>query len=141
MTRLKLDSESPRERDVIEPHRSRNHSSADASTFLKYPLRESHHSLTSSISMRLPSFPTLVRTLYAFSNATVRLPPSHKALSPFTRATVLKSMPSFPFIGSLFSSSAKASDSMSYPVQKSSAEWKAVLNKGKTYCLWQTERV
>jgi hypothetical protein len=38
-----------------------------------------------------------------------------------------------PLIGSLFSSKASSdSTSMSYPVQKSDDEWRAVLNKGNT---------
>ncbi|KAI4143626.1 MAG: hypothetical protein LQ341_002865 [Variospora aurantia] len=78
--------------------------------------------------MRLPSFPTLIRTFYTISNATTsRLPASQKALAPFTRGTVLKSMPTIPFLGSLFTSSAK--DMTDYPVKKSDDEWRAVLNK------------
>lgn len=79
--------------------------------------------------MRFPSFPTLIRTFYTISNATTsRLPASQKALAPFTRGTVLKSMPTIPFLGSLFSSTAK--DMTDYPVNKSDSEWRAVLNKG-----------
>ncbi|KAL9013342.1 MAG: hypothetical protein Q9173_001967 [Seirophora scorigena] len=78
--------------------------------------------------MRLPSFPTLIRTFYTISNATTsRLPFSQKALAPFTRGTVLKSMPTIPFLGSLFTSAAK--DMTDYPVKKSDDEWRAVLNK------------
>jgi hypothetical protein len=41
-----------------------------------------------------------------------------------------------PFIGGLFSSKASAeSNKMSYPVQKSDDEWRAVLNKGKFIAL------
>ncbi|KAL8697976.1 MAG: hypothetical protein Q9201_006819 [Fulgogasparrea decipioides] len=82
--------------------------------------------------MRLPSFPSIVRTFYTISNTTTsRLvspgPASQKALAPFTRGIVLKSMPTIPFLGSLFSSSAK--DMTDYPVKKSDDEWRAVLNK------------
>ncbi|MCJ1282487.1 hypothetical protein MMC26_001810 [Xylographa opegraphella] len=77
--------------------------------------------------MRIPSFPTIVRTFYTLTNATSRALPQHRALLPFTRGTVLKSMPTIPFLGSLFSSA--ASRDMSYPVQKSDDEWQAVLNK------------
>ncbi|KAA6413249.1 MAG: methionine-R-sulfoxide reductase [Lasallia pustulata] len=78
--------------------------------------------------MRLPSFPTLLRTLYTITNTTSRaLPASHRALAPFARGAVLKSMPTIPFIGALFSSS--NSNNMSYPVQKGDDEWRAVLNK------------
>ncbi|MCJ1478379.1 Peptide methionine sulfoxide reductase B2, chloroplastic [Lambiella insularis] len=79
--------------------------------------------------MRIPSFPTIIRTFYAFSNTTTRALPHYqpKALLPFARGTILKSMPTIPFLGSLFSSSSK--DMTSYPVQKSDDEWQAVLNK------------
>ncbi|KAL8632621.1 hypothetical protein Q9189_001625 [Teloschistes chrysophthalmus] len=84
--------------------------------------------------MRLPSFPTLIRTFYALSNTTTTRSSSTapfaslKAL-PQTRGggTVLRSMPTIPFLGSLFSSSAK--DMTDYPVKKSDDEWRAVLNK------------
>ncbi|KAL8905022.1 MAG: hypothetical protein Q9207_002878, partial [Kuettlingeria erythrocarpa] len=80
--------------------------------------------------MRLPSFPSLIRAFYTISNTTrfTHSPATtQKALAPFTRGTVLKSMPTIPFLGSLFSSSAK--DMTDYPVQKSDDEWRAVLNK------------
>ncbi|KAL8751735.1 MAG: hypothetical protein Q9184_005971 [Pyrenodesmia sp. 2 TL-2023] len=79
--------------------------------------------------MRLPSFPTLIRTFYTITNTTrfAHSPATQKALAPFTRGTVLKSMPTIPFLGSLFSSSTK--DMTDYPVQKSDDEWRAVLNK------------
>jgi peptide-methionine (R)-S-oxide reductase len=78
--------------------------------------------------MRVPSFPTILRTIYTFSNATARRPNTfYKALSPFNRATIL-SMPTIPFLGSLFSSS--NSTKMEYPVKKSDDEWQAFLNKG-----------
>lgn len=79
--------------------------------------------------MRIPSFSNIVRTFYTLTNATTRaLPASQRALRPFTRGTVLKSMPTIPSLGSLFSRS--NSQNMSYPMQKSDDEWQAVLNKG-----------
>ena len=79
--------------------------------------------------MRFPSFPILIRTFYTVSNATTRtVPRQYRALQPFTRGTILKSMPTIPFLGSLFSSS--NSKNMTYPVQKSENEWQAVLDKG-----------
>lgn len=78
--------------------------------------------------MRLPSFPNLIRTLYAFSNTTLR----HQATAPrslglpLNRATI-RSMPTIPFLGSLFGTS--ASEKMSYPDERSPQEWQAVLNK------------
>jgi len=78
--------------------------------------------------MRIPSFPTILRTFYTFTNATHRPNTQYKALLPFTRGTVLKSMPTIPFLGSLFSSS--GSKNMTYPMEKTDDEWQAVLNKG-----------
>jgi peptide-methionine (R)-S-oxide reductase len=83
--------------------------------------------------MRPPSFATLVRTFYAFTNATARLHTPQKVISPLIRATTIKSMPTIPFFGSLFSSSS-SSNNMSYPDQRSDQEWRAVLNKGMS-CL------
>ena len=80
--------------------------------------------------MKIPTFPTLVRTFYTISNYTIsRLPATqYRALQPITRGTVLKSMPTIPFFGSFFGTS--SSQKMSYPVQKSEEEWQAVLSKG-----------
>ena len=77
--------------------------------------------------MRFPSLPTFIRTLYTFSNTTIRA-----NTSPFTQAirpafAIRSSMPTIPFLGALFHSS--ESRKMSHPVQKSDDEWKAVLNK------------
>ena len=80
--------------------------------------------------MRFPSFSTIVRTFYTFANTTSRpYAASQKALAPFTRGTIVRSMPTIPFLGSLFSSS--NSQNMTFPVSKSDDEWQAVLNKGK----------
>ena len=87
--------------------------------------------------MRFPSFPIIVRTFYTLTNATSRvLPASQKAIAPFARGTVLKSMPTIPLLGSLFSSSSSSKD-MSYPIQKSDEEWQAQLNPGN-YLLLKT---
>ncbi|KAL8941319.1 MAG: hypothetical protein Q9216_002304 [Gyalolechia sp. 2 TL-2023] len=89
--------------------------------------------------MRIPSFPNLIRTFYTISNATTSrffanstaaTTTTQKAIAPFTRATVLQSMPTIPLLGSLFSSSAK--DMTDYPMKKSDEEWRAVLNPDKT---------
>lgn len=82
--------------------------------------------------MRMPSFSTIVRTFYAFSNATSTITPAtrYRSLSPFARATVSKSMPTIPLIGSLFST--KNQQKMEYPVQKTDDEWQAVLSKGQS---------
>ncbi|KAI1611467.1 methionine-R-sulfoxide reductase SelR [Exophiala viscosa] len=79
--------------------------------------------------MRFPSFPNIVRTLYTLGNATARLQPLRGTsnVSLFHRATVYRSMPSIPLLGSLFSTS--SSEKMSYPDGRSDDEWQAVLNK------------
>jgi hypothetical protein len=77
--------------------------------------------------MRTPNFKTIVRTFYFFSNYTTSRFPQYKALGPATRTTI-KSMPTIPFLSSLFSTSSKPN--MSYPLQKSDDEWRAVLSKG-----------
>ncbi|CAD6446222.1 9cb00137-94cc-46eb-a9b2-d660e08c00ea [Sclerotinia trifoliorum] len=79
--------------------------------------------------MRIPTFPNLVRTFYTISNYTLsRLPATqYKALQPITRGTVLRSMPTIPFLSAFFGTS--SSQQMSYPVQKSEEEWRAVLSK------------
>jgi len=79
--------------------------------------------------MRVPNFPTLVRTFYSITNYTTRVTPAHyRALNPSARGLALKSMPTIPFLGSL-SSSKSSSPDMSYPLQKSDDEWQAVLSK------------
>jgi hypothetical protein len=78
--------------------------------------------------MKFPTFPTIIRTLYSFSNFSTSATTRHKALQPLTRGTVLKSMPTIPFLSSFFSTS--NSSKMSYPLQKSDDEWQAVLSKG-----------
>ncbi|KAL2283727.1 hypothetical protein FJTKL_09768 [Diaporthe vaccinii] len=75
-------------------------------------------------------FSSVLRTLYTLSNLT-RSRASNPAIllnSAPHRATSLRSMP-IPLIGGLFSSKASDSSKMSYPVQKSDDEWRAVLNK------------
>ncbi|MCJ1329066.1 hypothetical protein MMC10_005743 [Thelotrema lepadinum] len=80
--------------------------------------------------MRIPSFPTFLRTFYTISNATSNFSATarYKALSPFSRTAVYKSMPTIPFLGSLFSSKSSSSN-MEYPLKKTDDEWQAVLNK------------
>ncbi|KAL8700178.1 MAG: hypothetical protein Q9224_001082 [Gallowayella concinna] len=85
--------------------------------------------------MRLPSFPTLIRTFYTITNATTarffNTPASQKTLGSSSRGTTIvhKSMPTIPFLGSLFSSSAQSRAMADYPIKKSDDEWRAVLNK------------
>jgi peptide-methionine (R)-S-oxide reductase len=85
------------------------------------------------LSMRFPSFPNIVRTLYTLSNATahrLQQPLRGNTISQFHRATILRSMPSIPFLGALFGTSTPASAKMSFPDARSDDEWRAVLNKG-----------
>jgi len=77
--------------------------------------------------MKFPTFPTIIRTFHTFSNYSARAATQYKALTPLSRATIYKSMPTIPFLSSLFSSSS-SSPKMSYPVQKSDDEWQAVLS-------------
>ncbi|KAL8815303.1 MAG: hypothetical protein Q9223_005545, partial [Gallowayella weberi] len=83
--------------------------------------------------MRLPSFPTFIRTFYTITNATtarfLNSPASQKTLGSSRGTIVHKSMPTIPFLGSLFSSSAQSKAMADYPVKKSDDEWRAVLNK------------
>jgi len=80
--------------------------------------------------MRFPTFPTIIRTFYTLSNYSARLPHNqYKALQPFTRGTLLKSMPTIPFLSSFFGTNSSSRKDMSYPVQKSNEEWQAVLSK------------
>ena len=84
--------------------------------------------------MRFPALPTIVRTFYTLANVTTRpISASQRIVAPLTRGTLLRSMPTLPFLGTLFSSSA-SSRNMTYPVEKSDNEWQAVLNKGKQIC-------
>ncbi|KAL8675119.1 MAG: hypothetical protein Q9168_000490 [Polycauliona sp. 1 TL-2023] len=87
--------------------------------------------------MRFPSLPTLIRTLYTINNATTSRLLNPKASlqtlasAPFTReGTIgLKSMPTVPFLSSLFSTSAQSKQMADHPVKKTDDEWRAVLNK------------
>ncbi|KKY15668.1 putative methionine-r-sulfoxide reductase [Diplodia seriata] len=77
--------------------------------------------------MRFPSFPTVVRAFYTLSNTTARRFPSVHGLANTPRIPYsIKSMPTIPFLGSLFSTSSR--NTMSYPLQKSDEEWRAVLS-------------
>ncbi|KUI69220.1 Peptide methionine sulfoxide reductase B2, chloroplastic [Cytospora mali] len=76
-------------------------------------------------------FSSVLRTLYTLTTFTRTRASQQSPLlrSLPQRPTQLRSMP-IPLIGGLFSSKASAdSNKMSYPVQKSDDEWRAVLNK------------
>lgn len=54
---------------------------------------------------------------------------------PQKRATIVRSMPTIPFLGSLFHSSSSSSQNGNnmgeYPDKRGEDEWRAVLSKGK----------
>jgi len=78
--------------------------------------------------MRLPTFPNIFRTLLALSSYSPRVSHAkYRSIQPLTRGIVFKSMPTIPFLSNLFSTS--RSPKMSFPVQKSDDEWRAVLSK------------
>jgi peptide-methionine (R)-S-oxide reductase len=76
--------------------------------------------------------PNILRTICTFTATALRapLPLQYKAVARFPKPRVIESMPVIPLLGSLFSSSSGSKD-MSYPVQKSDDEWRAVLSKGR----------
>lgn len=82
--------------------------------------------------MRFPSFPSVILALHALTKS-----PKFRFVSRAgeLRGTTLKSMPTFPLLASLFSSSSSSADKMSFPVEKSKDEWQAVLNKGSSSIL------
>ncbi|CAK7209115.1 hypothetical protein SEUCBS140593_000384 [Sporothrix eucalyptigena] len=92
--------------------------------------------------MLFSRFTTLLRTAATFSSFSLTagislfrrlplvqyLPPSPPPPSATSRI-ILRSMPSIPFLSSLFSSSAaQQQDDMSFPDQRSDSEWRAVLS-------------
>jgi peptide-methionine (R)-S-oxide reductase len=82
--------------------------------------------------MRLISLFQAVRTAITVTRLPFPLGLPARGLQFHTRRAVLRSMPSVPFLGALFGTSASNSKSMaSYPVQKPDEEWRAVLSKGR----------
>jgi len=82
-------------------------------------------------------FPSIVRTLFTFANTTLhRAPPAPFAVGLRPGIALRASMPTIPFLGSLFSTA--GSRNMSHPVQKSDDEWQAQLSKGKLRAWWRT---
>ncbi|KAI1141643.1 SelR-domain-containing protein [Hypoxylon sp. FL0543] len=76
--------------------------------------------------MRFPPFSNLLRTFSALSHLTRVRPLDRERL--LLKPSTLKSMPTLPFLGSLFGSRSSQSSNMSYPVQKNPDEWRAVLS-------------
>src|SRR4051812_39109520 len=91
--------------------------------------------------MRVPSFQTIIYTLQAFTNTTLRGTTPYLSRSFYRtpqRATVLRSMPNITFLGALFgSSSNKMVDNSNYPVQKTEGEWQAQLSPGTSQSIIQ----
>ena len=80
--------------------------------------------------MRFRSFLIAIRTVYTAARLPFALDPTAgQRPSQLSRHTV-KSMPTLPFLGSLFGTSSSSQKAMSYPTQKSDEEWRAVLSKG-----------
>ena len=79
--------------------------------------------------MRMPPFSSLLRTLFTLSNlGRVRIATAQARQAPnLLRQHQLKSMPTIPFLSSLFGSSSSSSSDMSYPDKRSDDEWRAVL--------------
>lgn len=88
--------------------------------------------------MRFPTLPTLIRT-FTLTNITTATFGNPTALHRLPRVplaftnrntTLLRSMPSIPFLGSLFSSFSgqQSKDMTDYPIKKSEDEWQAVLS-------------
>lgn len=85
--------------------------------------------------MRIPSIPTLLRTVLTYGNATlyrVSHQPFFNARPQLANHTIplRASMPTIPFLGALFSSGQTKMSDANYPVQKSDSEWRAVLSPG-----------
>lgn len=79
--------------------------------------------------MRFPSIPSLIRTFTIYNLTSLRsFPGPQRAIPPPSIIRNLNwSMPTFPFLGSLFGSQQKR-DMTDYPVKKSDDEWQAVLS-------------
>jgi len=86
--------------------------------------------------MRIPSFPTILRTFYTVSNTTRLLPQFNatSALQPLYSKAALAYNPSMGFISSFFTSTPK--QEMSFPVNKTKNEWQAVLSPGMCASLY-----
>lgn len=90
-----------------------------------------YHLIYQAVRKLFMRFPSIVRTLFAFTNTTLhRAPPTPFAVGLRPGTALRASMPTIPFIGSLFSTA--ESRKMSYPLQKSDDEWQAQLSKGKS---------
>ena len=79
--------------------------------------------------MRFPSIPSLIRTFTIYNLTSLRsfTNPQRAISAPSTVRNLNWSMPTFPFLGSLFGSQQKR-DMTDYPVKKSDDEWQAVLS-------------
>lgn len=91
-------------------------------------LRRPAHFIRTAASFSSSSSSSSSYYFYFYYYPRLRLP------LPISGARVLKAGPTIPFLGSLFSTSAKSEmsdgDSISYPDQRSEGEWRAVLSPG-----------
>ncbi|OIW25260.1 putative methionine-R-sulfoxide reductase SelR [Coniochaeta ligniaria NRRL 30616] len=76
--------------------------------------------------MRFHPFSSVIRTLYTLSSLSTFSRTRAFQVSP--RITTLRSMPSIPILSALFGSSSTNTEKMSFPVEKSNEEWRAVLS-------------
>ena len=83
--------------------------------------------------MRIPSFPTIVRAFYTVTHTTASYLQPARLRAPTRSPFALRSMPTVPFLGSLFGSKASSRSSMEPPVQKSENEWQAILSPGTPF--------
>ena len=77
--------------------------------------------------MRFSSVSSILRTFYALSHFARVRAVSETFPRSYLQRTTIRSMPSIPFLGSLFSST-PASSKMSYPDERTKDEWRAVLS-------------
>lgn len=83
--------------------------------------------------MRLYSYLPFFRTFFNINNITSNsLHNYNKVLQPSALGIVRNSMPILPFLSSLLTTSCSSSN-MSYPIQKSDEEWRAILSNGIDY--------
>ncbi|KAB8073886.1 Mss4-like protein [Aspergillus leporis] len=85
--------------------------------------------------MRIQTFSAALRTFTTSfghrSTPLVTKATARRLPFPISRSTTLKAVPGIPFLGSLFSSSAKSENqenNMSYPDQRNNEEWRAILS-------------
>jgi hypothetical protein len=114
-----------------------NSTSAAAAQSHSFQILDPPTNTKSSLHMRFPTFPTLLRTFHTVTNTTsafFRSSPAHglgrSIYNTPQRAILYRSMPNIPFLGALFGSSSNMADNTNYAVQKTEGEWQAQLSPG-----------